>query len=246
MSRKVNIKKLLLLILIPVVIIGLYYFATRDKDNVECKEVEINFNYKTEKPLLTEADIYKYLELPEGKKSLIGKYAANLKMNEMEQKLLKKSVIKKAEIYMSMGGKMKFDITLRHPILRVIPNVKAPYYICDDRVKIPLSSNFTPDLIPATGFMNDKIDRKLYYIVGFVNNNSFWKEQIQQFFVSENQDISFIPFTGVHEVILGDTSNLDEKFKKLEVFYKKGLSKIGWDKYKSINLKFKGQVICKQ
>ena len=245
MSGKVNIKKLLLLILIPVVLLGLYFFASRNKDNVECKDVAIKINFKTEMPLITEQDIYHYLELPDGKKSLIGKYSAKLKMNEMEKKLLKKPVIKKAEVYMGMGGEMGIEVTQRNPILRVIPSGKTAYYICDDRVKIPLSGRYTPDLIPATGFVNDIIDRKLYSIVGFVNNNAFWKGQIQQFFVSENKDISFIPIPGMHEVILGDTANLDEKFKKLEIFYKKGLSKIGWDKYKSINLKFKGQVICK-
>lgn len=245
MSGKVNIKKLFLLILIPVVIVSLYYLAIKSSSNTVCKDVEISMNYKTEKPLLTESDIYKLLGFPVGKTQLIGKNSKDLNMNEMEKKLLKNPTIKKAEVYIGMSGIMKIEISQRQPVLRVMPTAKRGYYICDDRVKIPLSANFTPDLIPATGFMNDKIDSKLYYIVGFVNNNSFWKEQIQQFFVSENQDISFIPFTGVHEVILGDTSNLDEKFKKLEVFYKKGLSKIGWDKYKSINLKFKGQVICK-
>lgn len=245
MSKKINIKKLLLLIFIPVVSITLYFYATKNRDNVECKDVIIKINYKTEKPLITEADIYNYLGLPDGKKSLIGKYSANLKMNEMEKKLLQKPIIKKADVYIDMSGEVKIEVTQRNPIIRVMPHAKMAYYICDDRVKIPLSSHYTPDLIPATGFVNDKIDRKLYYIGGFVNNNTFWKAQIEQFFVSENQDISFIPFPGVHEVILGDTANLDEKFKKLEIFYKKGLNKIGWDKYKSINLKFKGQVICK-
>ncbi len=245
MSKKINIGKLLLLLLIPAVLIALYYFATKNSDNEMCKDVSITINHKTEESLLTEKDIYKILGYPAGKSQVIGKKAGDLKMNDMENILTKNMTIQKAEVYIGISGDLKIEITERNPILRVIPDARTGYYICDDGTKIPLSNNYTPDLIPATGFMNDKIDRKLYYIVGFVNNNSFWKEQIQQFFVSENQDVSFVPFTGVHEVILGDTSNLDEKFKKLEVFYKKGLSKLGWNKYKLINLKFKGQVICK-
>jgi len=244
-SGKVNIWKLLLLILIPVVIVATYYFATRNSKNIVCKDVVVKINYKTEKPLITEGDIFNILKLPEGKKNLIGKTSDNLDFNEMERTLLKIRTIKKAEIYIGLSGEIKIEITQRNPILRVIPDGFQGYYLCDDRSKIPLSKHFSPDLIPATGIMNDKIDIKLYRIVGFVNNNSFWKEQIEQFFVGTNEDISFIPFTGVHEVILGDTTDLDEKFKKLEIFYKKGLSKIGWNKYKSVNLKFKGQVICK-
>lgn len=245
MSKKINIGKLLLLLLIPAVLIALYFFATKNSDSEVCKDVSITLNYKTDQSLLTEKDIYQILGFPAGKSQLIGKNAGELKLNEMESKLLKNSTIKSAEVYIGMSGVLKIEVTQRNPMFRVMPNGRRGYYICEDTVKIPLSDNFTPDLIPATGFVNDKIDRQLYYIVGFVNNNSFWKKQIQQFFVNENRDILFVPYTGVHEVILGDTSNLNEKFNKLEVFYKKGLNKIGWDKYKSINLKFKGQVICK-
>ncbi len=245
MSKKINIGKLLFVLSIPIVLISLYLLATKTNEHDICNEVRFKFNYETEQPLLNEANIYKILGMPLGSKNLIGKSSNMLNFNAMEKKLLAYSTIKKAEIYLGMSGILKVDITERNPILRVMPVSKLGYYICDDGVKIPLSSNFSPNVIPATGFMNDKIDRKIYCIVRFVNNNSFWKDQIQQLFVSENQDISFVPTIGVHEVILGDTNNLEMKFNKLDLFYKKGLSKIGWDKYKSINLKYKGQVICK-
>ncbi len=246
MIKKINIGKLLFVLSVPVVLISLYLLATRTNQNDICKDIRIKINYKTESPLLTDAHIYKILGMPLGKENLIGKSSNALNFNAMEEKLLSYPSIKNAEIYLGMSGILKMDITQRHPLLRVMPQSQLGYYICEDGVKIPLSSNFSPNVIPVTGFMNDKIDRKLYCIVRFVNNNSFWKEQIQQLFVSDNQDISFIPTIGVHEVILGDTNNLEKKFNKLDLFYKNGLSKIGWDKYKSINLKYKGQVICKQ
>lgn len=245
MRGKVNFKKLTLLLLIPLVLVGVYFLSTGKQQNSICEGVEININYKTEQALLSEKDIYKMLGYPDGEKSFVGKNSGDFDINAMEKRLRKYKTIQKAEIYMGISGNLIVEIKERNPVVRVIPEGKSGYYICEDRVKIPLSSNFTPDLIPATGFMNDLVDRKLHAVVGFVNNNSFWKEQIEQFFVSANGDISFIPFSGVHEVILGDTTDMDEKFKRLDVFYKKGLSKIGWDKYKTVNLKFKGQVICK-
>jgi len=244
MSGKLNIGKLSLLILVPVLFIAIYFFAGRKNDHAVCEGVNIKINFKTEKALLSEADIYKYLGL-KNSKDLIGKYTEALHVNDMEKLLLLQKSILKAEIFMGLSGEMTIEVTQRHPILRVFPEGYVGYYLSEEQVRMPLSKNFTPDLIPVSGFMNDKIDRSLCAIVRYVNNNSFWKEQIEQFFVDANADISFIPFTGVHEVIIGDTTNLDEKFKKLEIFYKNGLSKIGWNKYKSVNLKYKGQVICK-
>jgi cell division protein FtsQ len=49
---------------------------------------------------------------------------------------------------------------------------------------------------------------------------------------------------GNHKIILGDCSDLEQKFKKLFAFYKDGLNKIGWNTYKTINLKYKNQVVC--
>ena len=246
MTNKINKGKLLLLLLIPIVLTVVYFIASNHNEDNVCQNVKIEISFSTEKSLITQNDVYNLLGFENGKTDMIGKTLGQLKINDMEKKLLKNTTIKKAEVYMGMGGILQIEITQRTPIFRVMPSTKNGYYVCDDRVKIPLSSNFTPDLIPITGFVSDKIDKSLYSVVGFVNNNSFWKAQIQQFFVHQNQDISFIPTTGVHEVIIGDTTNLDEKFKKLEIFYKKGLNKIGWDKYKIINLKYKGQVICKE
>ena len=242
---KVNIGKILLLLLIPVVLVSIYFLATKNSRNQAVTDVKVSISHQTEQAMITEADVYKYLGHFGGKNYYIGKNSGDFDMSEMEKTLLSKPIIKKAVVYMGITGDLNIEIVQRNPILRILPEGRKGYYLCDDRVKIPFSRHYTPDLIPATGQMNDKVDRMLFSIVGFVNNNSFWKEQIEQFFVNENQEISFIPTGGAHEVMLGDSTDLDEKFKKLEIFYSKGLNKIGWDRYQLINLKFKGQVICK-
>ena len=38
--------------------------------------------------------------------------------------------------------------------------------------------------------------------------------------------------------------NYEEKFEKLETFYKKALNQIGWNKYSRISLEFDNQIIC--
>ena len=37
---------------------------------------------------------------------------------------------------------------------------------------------------------------------------------------------------------------MQEKFNKLEIFYKEGLNYMGWEKYETIKLDYKGQVVC--
>ena len=39
---------------------------------------------------------------------------------------------------------------------------------------------------------------------------------------------------------------VEKKMKRLEFFYKYGLSQAGWNKYSYINLEFDNQIICKK
>ena len=74
--------------------------------------------------------------------------------------------------------------------------------------------------------------------------DEFWKAQIIQVKVLENGELELIPRVGNHTILLGTTDELELKFKKLKIFYEKGLSKTGWNEYSQINLKFDNQVVC--
>jgi cell division protein FtsQ len=45
--------------------------------------------------------------------------------------------------------------------------------------------------------------------------------------------------------VFGDAKDFEEKFEKLKTFYTEGLNKTdGWNKYSTINIKYKNQVVC--
>ena len=41
-----------------------------------------------------------------------------------------------------------------------------------------------------------------------------------------------------------NSNDLEEKFNKLNVFYSEVLDKVGWEKYRVINIMYKDQAIC--
>jgi cell division protein FtsQ len=84
----------------------------------------------------------------------------------------------------------------------------------------------------------------LFQLARYVKNDSFWDAQISQIYVAENGDFELIPRVGNHNIVLGSTEYLEEKFNNLMTFYLKGLNKTGWNEYSTINLKFKNQVVC--
>jgi len=84
----------------------------------------------------------------------------------------------------------------------------------------------------------------LFRLVQFINGSKFWKAQIEQIYINQKKEIELVPRVGNHTIILGSVDDLREKFENLEAFYEQGLSKYGWNKYKTINLKFKNQIVC--
>lgn len=93
--------------------------------------------------------------------------------------------------------------------------------------------------LPGATELND-----LFKLAQFINQNEFWKAQISHIYVNQQEDIELSPRVGHHNIIFGSIDNMEEKFDKLDLFYKKGLNRTGWNQYETINLKFKNQVVC--
>lgn len=86
--------------------------------------------------------------------------------------------------------------------------------------------------------------KELFDLARFINDDKFWNSQISQLFINENNDVEMIPRVGNHNIVLGEAKQLEEKFAKLLIFYKKGLNNTGWNNYSTIDLKYKKQVVC--
>ena len=148
---------------------------------------------------------------------------------------------------------MRVDVTQKIPVYRVFNNNGVSYYVSNKGESIPISSKFTPRLIVATGDFskqlttkNIKLHEDLLELVAFINKNSFWEAMIGQIKVANNGDFLLYSKIDEHVVNIGNTDNIEDKFKYLQIFYKKALKNVDWKRYEEINLKFKGQIICKK
>jgi cell division protein FtsQ len=79
-----------------------------------------------------------------------------------------------------------------------------------------------------------------------IAQSPFWKTEIQQIEIISSEDIRL--FMRSHDCVvkIGNLENYDYKLRKLEQFYKKGFSQVGWEKYETIDLQYSNQVVCKK
>ncbi|MEG1672928.1 MAG: hypothetical protein RRZ83_06110 [Alistipes sp.] len=91
---------------------------------------------------------------------------------------------------------------------------------------------------------------KLITFVKSVEENDFWKAEIVQIIASTSVsgalEVELIPRSGNHTVLFGRIENVEQKFDKLLRFYRSGLNNLGWDRYRTIDVRYADQVVCKK
>jgi cell division protein FtsQ len=86
--------------------------------------------------------------------------------------------------------------------------------------------------------------QKIYVTSMEIRKDVFSNSLIEQLFLNEEGEIEMFPKIGQQIIMLGDTSQVKEKLRNLKVFYTDGMKTTGWDSYKTINLKYRNQVVC--
>lgn len=89
---------------------------------------------------------------------------------------------------------------------------------------------------------------KLITFVEFVEADDFWRSEVVQIVASTSSsgalEVSLVPRSGSHVVLFGRIEQVERKFDKLLRFYRNGLDRLGWDRYRTIDVRYAGQVVC--
>lgn len=239
-------------------------FVSKDKNNIVCKGVRINIEDEELRNFVDRTDIVQLLNTKS--KKIKGSRMAEINTAMLESIINTNPYIKQAEVYSSIDGWVQIDVWQRTPVLRIINSSGESFYVDNTGNFMPLSDKFSEPVLVANGYMFDTYVQRqvrdssayihgdstaklntidqVYYLANFINADTLYNSLIEQIYVNAFQEIELVPRLGNHIIILGDISDLDEKMKKLVVFYRQGLNEAGWDQYETINLKFKKQVVC--
>ena len=162
--------------------------------------------------------------------------------------------VKEAQAFIDNSGKLNVSITQRRPILRVITRDGLNFYIDKEGEKFPTSKLYTVKVPVVTGISTEKNGSvgkikgkfllRVLVVQNYIAEDQFLAALFGQMMVKDNGEILLLPRIGDFAIELGDETELTEKFKNLKIFFGEGLKNVGWEKYKNINVKYKGQVIC--
>lgn len=239
-------------------------FTTTEHNDEVCKKYIIRIDYGKADVLLTGSDIYNVVKSTGN--LLKGERLGSIDFERIEREIRRQSYVSNAQAFMTLDGVVELDVIQRQPILRIFNTKGESFYLDGLGNLMPLNPAFSARVLVATGsirevfckktcYLTDSVRNKdsaeygsvmndLYKLAAFITKDKFLKAQIEQIYVEPNGEFELIPRIGSQTILIGGADNLEDKFERLFVFYRMGLSKTGWNRYNIINIKFKNQVVC--
>jgi cell division protein FtsQ len=255
------VKKSAIWIITLTYLIVVFGFVDNRFENQLCNRIKISVRDSINTRFLSDNDIRKIIE-KEGIKYL-GLPLNTIDLTSIENAVRNNQLVKECKAFTGVNGTLHVEILQRQPLVRVIEASGRGYYIDRQGNILNLSSRYTPHILVVNGRFNtaikigepanvlDLVDSKsnsllkdIYELATFIENNELWHAQIVQVYVNKSYEFELIPRVGPHVILLGTLTDYQGKFDKLELFYKEGLNRIGWNQYVKINLKYKDQIVC--
>jgi cell division protein FtsQ len=233
-------------------------FVEKEHKKLTCKGMDIHINYGKAEALISEEQINK--EIRDKFDTLVGKKITDINSITIENHINQIDFIEEANVYTTLTGMLKIKLTQRNPIVRVMNKFGQSYYIGEKGKLIPINYGLSSRVPVASGNISTRYSdtlnlalsttnselNDLFTLSSYIYNDVFLKAQIEQVYLNQENEFELVPKVGRHLILFGDIDNMEEKFDKLKIFYNKGIKKAGWDKYRTINLKYKDQVICEK
>ncbi len=228
--------------------------AIQKQNQLICKNLQVKIDYDSGLAFLNEAEIKERVNYLSGE-NIIGKQLSRIDFKTLEKELEKNPFVDEAEVFVDQQQSIIIEVIQKRPVLRILNNDGVGYYISEKNERIPLCDKFTSHVAVAIGNVamhksakrDSTVQAALYKLIQHVQRDTFLNAVVDQIYVNENGEFDVIPKISGHIIRFGKAEeNMEEKFERLKIFYNEGMKKVGWTKYKSIDLRYMNQVVCEK
>ena len=228
--------------------------AIKKKDAQHCSGVSITIEGVDNNFFVDKKDILNSITTEVGGNAA-GKRVSAFDLRKLEAELQKDIWVKSSQLFFDNNNRLVVKVLEREPVARVFTTSGTTFYIDSSLTMLPLSEKFSARLPVFTAFPSDKMVlshadsallKNILTVSMAILKDSFGMALIDQIDVTSQRNFEMIPKIGNTIIIFGDATEVEEKFKKLLLFYRQVIVKAGWNKYSEVNVQFKGQIVAKR
>lgn len=246
-------------ILLAVCIILAIVAGTNSRKVILCKEVKIEIVDSLENSFVTKSDVKIFLDKEYGK--YVGIPIDSLNLTKIEKIVDERSAVLKSQAYVTKDGLLNIKVTQRKPVVRfqkkdggfyadaagyIFPLQRAyasHVQIIDGNIPLAANSGYK-------GSIENKEEQEWFKsvmnVVNYIESNKKWRGKVVQIHIDTNQDLLIIPREGNEIFRFGKPVEIQDKFARMEKYYTHIIPAKGQNTYKEIDLKYKGQIVCRK
>ena len=228
------------------------------RKSLTCERVEIAILDSMQNSFVTRADVKSYLDKEYGR--YIGVSLDSLDLTRMEDIIDGRSAVQKSQAYVTKDGSLHIDVTQRKPIVR-FQKKDGGFYADAEGYIFPLQRSYASHVqvidgnVPLAansgykGVIEDPKEMKWFKdmmkVVNYMEGDKKWKDKIVQISIDAKGDLILIPREGNEQFHFGQPEEIAEKFGKMEKYYTHIIPAKGTGHYKIVDLKYRGQIVCR-
>ncbi len=243
--------------LLVISITTLLAFVSSQPKKINCYNVQVKIKGDPEAMFVTEEEIIERFQTFCTEET---SDEQSLNLKEIENNINQIPSVYRSDIYKNVNGSITIEVELKTVIGRIINKSGNSFYIDSKGAMMPIVEDKPARVCIVNGEISEEYNEVPYYLtddslaaksiiddvynmLSFINKDPFWKAQIEQIYVTTDKKFILIPKAGMHEIMFGEADHIEGKFKKLELFYQSGINRVGWEKYSTIDIQYKGQVV---
>ena len=130
------------------------------------------------------------------------------------------------------------------PVMRVFDG-QSSYYVNRDGKRMTATEAFRADVPVIEGrFTRSFPPTRLLPLIEYVESDSLLHSLVTMYNVVDSNNIYIVPSICGHVVNIGNADGYQAKLRKLLLFYRKVLPRMGWNTYDTISVKWDHQVVA--
>jgi putative cell division protein ftsQ len=178
---------------------------------------------------------------------LKGRPLDSIDLRGIEKTLSSLSVYEKVEAFVSpSSATLQIRLKEKHPLFIVQDRTGKSHYVTEGRGTISVRQGFATYLPVVSGDLDlQYATSDVYDLMAVLRRDSDLVDYFGQVYVDTSDGIVLIPRIGHTRVIIGKTTDWEEKLRKWRIFASSVLPRRGMNAFAYVNLDYAGQVVAR-
>lgn len=166
-------------------------------------------------------------------------------LGALEERLGASDKVESVNAWISADRRVHVDVVPMTPVARVFEKGVKSYYINSQGKKISADPRYHLDVPVVLGAFDSVYPAtRLLPLLDHVARNPDLSSLVSTLVQQPGGNIIIVPTIVGHVINFGDTTDVDDKFRRLRSFYLSVVPSRGWEMYDTIAVKWRGRIVA--